>query len=139
MDYTGSQGTVVLRAAGDPVTIVRTIIQFIILHYTSSMAEEEVHMELWRASNLAGASIPTMDNAADVGYADDTDLLWKGSSASFVETLTSVATLHATVHALNIDMKGNRTITRNENIILRFGGNVNIKVKGILTMFMKEA
>ena len=112
MDYTGTQAEVTLRAAGDPVTIVRMIMQFIVLHYTSSMAEEIVNMEIWRSETAAGAALPTMDNTGDVPYADNQDLMWKGAMASFQELTTSGVIGIQSI--LNVDSKGARTLSRSE-------------------------
>ena len=90
-------------------------------------------MEIWRADVTSGFVLPTMDQSGDVPYAQNDDLVWKGRFTILRETTSDAGRMR-----VDIDMKGNRKLGRNEALILRFEGASTIAIAGVITSFYKE-
>ncbi len=133
-NYSGTNSDIVLRAAADPVTLVRTIVQGLVLSATEGATSINIHLEIWRKSNAAGVVLPTFDLAGDVPYGDEDDLIWKGRYGLIRETTASNSYV-----PVNVDMKGNRKLSRSDDLVLRFAGASTIFIEGIITMFFKES
>ena len=131
--YNGQQSDITLRAAGDPATLVRTIIQAKVISNIETPSIQTMDLEIWRADITAGFVLPTMDQAGDVPYAQNDDLVWKGRYVVLRETTSDSDQM-----PVNVDMKGNRKLGRNEALIIRFEGASTISISGVITSFYKE-
>ena len=132
--YSGTNGFVTVRSAGDPATLVRTLIQAVVLTVTEQAGAQTIQIELWRKTNAVGSVLPTMDLAGDVPYSDEDDLIWKARYTLVYEAIGSPP-----IFPINIDMKGARKFSRHDDMVLRFGGVSTIFIDGMLTAWFKEA
>ena len=132
LDVTGASGDLNLRAAGDPVTLIRTIIDGVFYTITEGASALALYMEIWRKSNIAGAALPTQQLQGDVTYADDDDLLWSHFGLTVRETTSD---RHVTPYYR--DIKGMRLIAKNEDLIIRMTDGL-ARFAGTITQFFKE-
>ena len=135
LDAGGSTGIQVLRAAGDPVTLVRVILDYITVMELQNTAIRKAQIELWRKSNSAGSALPTFDTSGDVVYADNKDLIWRMDHAMFRDTVET----SDPIVRFNYDLKSMRKLARDEDLILRFAGTGDVHMIGLVTTFYKEA
>jgi len=133
LDQNGTSGQLIIRGAQDPATLTRMIIQGTVNSEAVSGAVQELRAEIWRMSSSAGTVLPTFDFSGDVTYAQNVDLVWRGSWAIMRESINA-----GVVVPVNIDSKGNRILTRNEQLILWMNGSAAVILSGTLTAFYKE-
>jgi len=134
LDENGSSGDTVLRTAGDPVTLVRMILQGTVASEAVSGAVQKLRAEIWRMSASSGAVLPTFDTSGDVTYGANADLLWRDHYSIMRETTSADGSVR-----VDLDMKGNRKLQRNEQLIYRTSGSSAMIFGGTLTAFYKEA
>ena len=120
-----------LRAAGDATTLVRTIIQGSAYPTATNAQIANLFVEMWRkGSNIV---LPGQDIAGDINYADNKDLLWAGVFGGMRTVAGEMSSL-----PINLDMKGNRKLGRDDSLIMRFAGDSGIAISVMLTQFYKE-
>ena len=129
----GGSADDILRAADDPVTLVRTIMQGSVANIASIASILTINMEIWRRHAATGHVLPTQVTSGDVAYADDDDLAWIG-----VFTIRSGDDTASNFAAIDIDMKGNRKMSRSDDLIIRYAGSVSMILDVVVTMFFKE-
>ena len=131
----GGSADQTIRAAADPVTLVRTILQGAVNNIGTGGSALTINVELWRSNASAGAVLPTMSVAGGtLPYGDNDDLLWAGLFSIMRET-----TAAGSFFPINIDMKGNRKLSRTDDLIIRYGGSSSMVLNMMSTMFFKEA
>ena len=130
-NHNSASGDVNVRVASEASTLVRTIIQGMVFPTATNAQPRSVFLEIWRRGT--NVTFPAMDIAGDVAYADNKDLLWKGIFGSMRISANEMSGI-----AINIDMKGNRKLGRDDSLILRSGGDTGVSLDAIVTTFYKE-
>jgi len=134
VNKTGGSADIVLRDNGDPVTLIRTLIQAIFSGEAVGATGRNMFVELWRKDAQSGSTLPTQTVSGQVQYAGNPDLLWIGIASIMRET-----TGEGNSQFMNIDMKGMRKLSRGEDLVLRWAGDTAVIMNAILTTFYKEA
>jgi len=129
----GTSADLILRAAGDPITLIRLIIQGFIQNEAVAATARILNMEIWRADAAAGAALPTQIVTGILPYGDNDDLMWVGSFSILRETTDAGVVL-----PVNLDLKGMRKFSRSEDYIIRFAGDAAMVFDAVLTTFFKE-
>ena len=130
----GGSADQTLRTNADPVTLVRTIIQGFVNNIAAGASALTLNVEIWRATNVAGHVLPTqVTTSVILPYGNANDLIWAGLISIMRETTSANS-----FTPINIDMKGNRILSRTDSVIIRFAGSSNMVMNAVLTMFFKE-
>ena len=120
----------VLRAVGDSVTLVRTIIQGSVASDAALAIHRKIHVEIWR--RVTTSVLPAHEVLNDLTYAESKDLLWAGVYP------VGLGSEGGNLLPVNVDMKGNRKLDRREELIIRFEGDIGIIFRANVTTFYKE-
>ena len=134
VDVNGSTADIVIRAAGDPVTIIRTILQGMISSEAVGATARTMFVEFWREDASSGSALPTQATSGLITYADNPNLMWVGILAVMRETTSEGG--HSVV---SLDMKGMRKLARGQQFIIRFAGDASLALNAVITNFYKEA
>jgi len=133
LNVNGTTSDITIRSAGDPVTIIRNILQGGITSEAVGATARKLFVELWRKDNSTGTVLPTQVIASSIPYADNQDLLWAGIFGIMRETTSEGGGID-----LDLDMKGMRKLGRSEDYIARFAGDSAVVLNALLTTFYKE-
>ena len=137
INNTGNDGIVVIRAADDPVTLVRILLDFVVFQINDDATVQLSALEIWRKSNSTGAALPTADTSGDILYADNKDLIWRGEYGTFLP-LTINENVAVQMRTVVKDMKAMRKLDRDEDLVFRFIGDADVLYVGNCTTFYKE-
>jgi len=125
---------VVLHAAEDAKTLVRTIVRLSMVHVSGTAVESGYNIMIHRAEQSAAVINPGIAQTLD--FPAPNALIWEDSS-----TLDQVdATGPSTRKEIREDLKGMRKLKENDTIELaHIAGTVSIlRLVGTITLFFKE-
>ena len=131
LNHNGGSGNINLRGEGDPVTLIRVILDFVIYTITEQATAAFIYIELWR--QVVGSTLPVQEISGNLSYAENKDFYWAGIYPVARETTSDAFFLQ-----IYRDMKGARKLDRKEIFVMRFSGSANVFVVGTATTFYKE-